>query len=185
MIWYHTYLVWPLFILWFYSLPYISMLLYEFLSVCVYACSMYNRTIALFELMFLLTKPTLNKVYSTLHYFTLLYPVMAAILLLGRHIGITVILELPPSWIWYYISRLFVNEYDHGFSLTSLQSPFISDNRKYAFQITTLLHFYFVIVVMIFVYTSTLVDMYILWRALVSPLFIDGNVLTKTIMIDS
>ena len=34
--------------------------------VCVCACSMYSLTIALFDLMFLLTKPTLNKVYFTL-----------------------------------------------------------------------------------------------------------------------
>ena len=41
--------------------------------MCVCACSMYSRTITLFELMFLLTKPTLNKVYFTLLYFILLY----------------------------------------------------------------------------------------------------------------
>ena len=36
--------------------------------MCVCACSMYSRTIALFELMFLLTKPTSNKSYFTLLY---------------------------------------------------------------------------------------------------------------------
>ena len=53
---------------------YMSVLLY-YVCVCVCvsvcACSMYSRTIALFGLMFLLTKPTLNKVYCTLLCFTL------------------------------------------------------------------------------------------------------------------
>ena len=41
-----------------------------YLNVCVYVCVfMYSRTIALVELMFLLIKPTLNKVYFTLLYF--------------------------------------------------------------------------------------------------------------------
>ena len=49
------------------------MILYVFL-MCVYVCVfMYSRTIAHVELMFLLIKPTLNKVYFTLLYFTLLY----------------------------------------------------------------------------------------------------------------
>ena len=49
------------------------MLLYVFLSVCVYAYVqvLYSRIIAIFELMFLLTKPTLNNVYFTLLHFTL------------------------------------------------------------------------------------------------------------------
>ena len=43
-------------------------------NVRVYVCVfMYSRTIAHVELMFLLIKPTLNKVYFTLLYFTLLY----------------------------------------------------------------------------------------------------------------
>ena len=41
-------------------------------NVCIYVCVfMYSRTIAHVELMFLLIKPTLNKVYFT--YFILLY----------------------------------------------------------------------------------------------------------------
>ena len=43
-------------------------------NLCVYVCVcvfMYSRTIAHVELMFLLIKPTLNKVYFTLLYFTL------------------------------------------------------------------------------------------------------------------
>ena len=40
--------------------------------VCVYVCVfMYSRTIAHVELMFLLIKPTLNKVYFTLLYFNI------------------------------------------------------------------------------------------------------------------
>ena len=40
-------------------------------DLCVYVCLFtYSRTIAHFELMFLLIKPTLNKVYFTLLYFT-------------------------------------------------------------------------------------------------------------------
>ena len=44
------------------------MILHVFL-ICVYMC-VYSRTIAHVELMFLLIKPTLNKVYFTLLYFT-------------------------------------------------------------------------------------------------------------------
>ena len=49
------------------------MILHVFL-ICVYMCVcvcvfMYSRTIAHVELMFLLIKPTLNKVYFTLLYF--------------------------------------------------------------------------------------------------------------------
>ena len=41
-------------------------------NLCVYVCVfMYSRTIAHVELMFLLIKPTLNKVYFPLLYFTL------------------------------------------------------------------------------------------------------------------
>ena len=50
---------------------YMSVLYHLCVCVSVCACSMYSRTIALFGLMFLLTKPTLNKVYFTLLYFTL------------------------------------------------------------------------------------------------------------------
>ena len=42
-----------------------------YVCICVYVF-IYSRTIALVELMFLLIKPTLNKVYFTLLYFTLL-----------------------------------------------------------------------------------------------------------------
>ena len=39
-------------------------------DLCIYVCVfMYSRTIAHVELMFLLIKPTLNKVYFTLLYF--------------------------------------------------------------------------------------------------------------------
>ena len=58
------------------------------------------------------------------------------------------ILELPPYWncrhigIWYYISHFCINAYDHGFSLTSLHHPFISDYRKYACSNNDLFRFY-------------------------------------------
>ena len=56
---------------------------------------------------------------------------MADILLSGA------ILELTPYWNcrhfgFDYIFRLFVSEYDHGFSLTSLHPPIVVAYRKYA-----------------------------------------------------
>ena len=49
------------------------MILHVFFLICVYMCVcvfMYSRTIAHVELMLLLIKPTLNRVYFTLLYFT-------------------------------------------------------------------------------------------------------------------
>ena len=98
----------------------------------------------------------------------ILHSMMAAILF-WRHIGIVAILELPPYWncrhigIWYHISHFCINAYAHVFSLTSLYSP-LSLSLWYLSP----LHLFLI----------ALVDMYILWPVLISPLFVDGVILT-------
>ena len=66
------------------------MILHVFLILCVYVCVfMYSRTIAHVELMFMLIKPTLNKVYFTLLYF--MVQLLAGIISLRR------VLEANPG----------------------------------------------------------------------------------------
>ena len=113
---------------------------------------------------------------------------MMAAILFWRHIGIAAILELPPYWncrhigIWYHISHFCINAYAHVFSLTSLYSPFISDYRKYACSnndiITILLSLSLWYLSPLHLFLIALVDMCILWSVLISPLFVDGVILT-------